>query len=142
MTHPPTIDLADVCVALSGEGGALRWFLDTQAGTTVLLNGEYDPADNGGLTVEQVEGDRARFKPIPAGDAGQTLQDMQAFAARVPDAKLRESLELALAAPHPERRFRAVLGWLPEELQRWHAWRKQQLELRARQWLKSVGLAA
>ena len=135
-----TIDLSDVCIALSGEGGPLRWFLDTQTGSTLLLNAEYDPAQNNGLTAAQVEGDPNRFKVIPAGDAHLTLTDMGSFAEQTTDALLRESLELALAAPHPERRFRAVLGWLPEEQARWHSYRQGQLEQRARAWLKKLGL--
>ena len=137
-----TIDLSDVCIALSGEGGALRWFLDVQSGAALLLNAEYDPSQNGGLTAEEIEGDPKRFMRIPTADAGQTLIDMESFAAQTTDARLRESLELALAAPHPERRFRAVLGWLPEEQARWHSWRHGQLEARARAWLKTLGLAA
>ena len=140
---PPalTIDLSDVCIALSGEGAAMRWYLDTQTGAALLLNSEYEPAQNGGLTAVQIEADGKRFKRIPAADGKQTLVDMQSFAAQTADARLKESLELALAAPHPERRFRAVLGWLPEELSRWHAWRQAQLELRAKSWLKSLGIS-
>jgi hypothetical protein len=135
-----TIDLTDVCIALSGEGGPLRWYLDVQTGSTLLLNAEYDPGQNNGLTAAQVEADGARFKPIPAGDANLTLTDMASFAAQTTDVMLKESLELALAAPHPERRFRAVLGWLPEEQARWHSYRQGQLEARARAWLKKLGL--
>lgn len=137
-----TIDLADVCIALSGEGGPLRWYLDTQTGSTLLLNAEYDPQQNNGVTVSQIESDRERFRPIPNGDPGLTLTDMGSFAAQTTDPTLKESLELALAAPHPERRFRAVLGWLPEELSRWHSYRQGQLEVRARAWLKKLGLTA
>jgi len=135
-----TIDLSDVCISLSGEGGRLRWFLDTQTGSTLLLNVEYDPNQNGGLTAAQIEADGARFKPIPTADPHLILADMESFAAQTPDAQLRESFELALGAPHPERRFRAVLGWLPEENARWHAYRQGQLEARARAWLKKLGL--
>lgn len=136
-----TIDLSDVCIALSGEGGALRWFLDTQTGAALLLNSEYDPGENDGLTAAQIEGDGKRFKRIPPADPSQTLGDMASFTAQTADARLKESLELALEAPHPERRFRAVLGWLPDEQARWHAWRQAQLEVRARKWLETVGLS-
>lgn len=118
----------------------MRWFLDTQTGSTLLLNAEYDPGQNNGLTPAQVEADAARFKRIPTGDSHLTLTDMASFAEQTTDALLRESLELALAAPHPERRFRAVLGWLPEEQARWHSYRQGQLEARARAWLKKLGL--
>ncbi len=118
----------------------MRWFLDVQTGSTMLLNAEYDPVQNGGLTAAQIEADTVRFKRIPSGDPNLTITDMESFAAQTADAQLRESLELALAAPHPERRFRAVLGWLPDEQHRWHAYRQGQLEGRARAWLKKIGL--
>lgn len=135
-----SIDLADVGIALSGEGGPLRWYLDTETGSTLLLNAEYEPSQNNGITAAQVEADSKRFRRIPTGDVHLTLTDMGAFAEATTDPKLKESLEFALAAPHPERRFRAVLGWLPEELAKWHAFRQGALEQRARQWLKKIGL--
>ncbi len=135
------IDLSDVCIALSGDGGALRWFFDVQTHTALLLTAEYEPQDNGGLTPEQIEADTRRFKRIPPAEPSQALHDMASFTAQTTDARLKESLELALEAPHPERRFRAVLGWLPEEQARWHSWRQGQLELRARDWLKKVGVS-
>lgn len=134
------IDLADVGIALSGEGGALRWYLDVETGATVLLNAEYDPAQNNGISAKQVEADGKRFRKIPTGSVHLTLTDMADYAAQLTDPKLKESLELALAAPHPERRFRAVLGWLPEELAKWHQFRQSTLEQRARVWLKKIGI--
>ena len=118
----------------------MRWYLDTQTGATLLLNAEYDPGQNNGLTAKEIEADSQRFKTIPSGDAQLTLTDMASFAKQTTDALLRDSLELALSAPHPERRFRAVLGWLPEEQARWHTYRQGQLELRARSWLKKIGV--
>lgn len=118
----------------------MRWFFDVKTGTALLLNAEYDPADNGGLTAAQVEGDAQRFKRIPPAEPAQVMTDMISFTAQTSDARLKESLELALEAPHPERRFRAVLGWLPEEQARWHSWRQGQLEVRARAWLEKVGV--
>ena len=38
------------------------------------------------------------------------------------------------------RRFRAVLSWLPDYQQEWHAFRQQRLESRAREWLSGLGL--
>src|SRR5262249_22758710 len=97
--------------------------------------------DYGGLKVEDIEGNPQRFRRVPTADERQTLQDMEAFAQGLGDERLKESLMLALEAPRPERRFRAVLGWLPEEQQRWHAFRHERLEARARAWLEQLGLA-
>ncbi len=135
------VDLADVCIALSGEGGELEWFLDLKTGETLLVNGEYSPEEHGGLTAKQIHSETLRFKRIPTPHAGEVLRDMEAFAAGATDERLRQSLELALSAPHPERRFRAVLGWLPDEQQRWRSFRQEQLEQRAKSWLSTLGLA-
>ncbi len=134
------IDMPDVCIALSGEGGSLKWFLDTETGNTLLLNAEYDPHQNDGIAADEVERRPERFKRIPESKPSEMVGDMQAYAAQLADQRLKESLELALAAPHPERRFRAALGWLPEELAKWHAFRQGQLEARARAWLMGLGL--
>ncbi len=135
------VDIADVCIALSGEGGELEWFLDLKTGETILVNREYAPEEHAGLTAKQIHADSLRFKRIPAPLEGELLRDMEAFAAETQDERLKQSLELALSAPHPERRFRAVLGWIPDEQQRWRAYRQERLELRARTWLAGIGLA-
>lgn len=135
-------DISDLCIALSDEGAGFRWYFDVETQETVLLNHEYDPREHGGVTAEQVVSDSGRFKRIPSSDDSQTWADMEAFTAECPDARLRESLELALSAPGPERRFRAALGWLPDQLKKWHQFRQHRLETRAREWLKSVGVSA
>ena len=134
------VDIADVCIALSGEGGELEWYLDLHTGETLLVNSEYAPEEHGGLTEKQIHSDSLRFKRIPAPAEGELLKDMEAFAAAAQDDRLKQSLELALSAPHPERRFRAVLGWIPDEQHRWRTFRQERLEHRARSWLSGLGL--
>ena len=136
------VDVAELCVALSGDAGDARWFFDCDTGDVVLLNSEYEPAENRGLTVADIESNPLRFKPVPPGQPHELGDDMRAFVAQLPDATLRDSLTLALSAPKPERRFRAVLGWLPDELEHWRTFRHQQLERRAHAWLKSLGISA
>ncbi len=135
------VDIADVCVALSGEGGELEWYLDLHSGETLLVNSEYSPEEHGGLTPKQIHADSLRFKRIPPPAHDELLRDMESFAAESPDERLKQSLELALSAPHPERRFRAVLGWLPDEQQRWRSFRQERLERRAKSWLSTLGLS-
>jgi hypothetical protein len=65
---------------------------------------------------------------------------MEAFAQSHPDQRLKESLLLALEAPRPDRRIRAVLCWLPEQQQQWHEFRHGRIEARARAWLTQLGL--
>lgn len=136
------VDLEELCIALEAEAGDLRWYLDVGSGDVILVTREYEPAEHGGLTVDDIEGAPARFRRIPPGNPQDTVDDMQAFAAQLSDAQLKESLALALSAPRPDRRFRAVLGWLPEQQQHWHDFRHARCARRARAWLESQGIAA
>lgn len=138
------IDFAELCIALTAEAEAseLKWFLDLESGKVILVSREYDAAEWGGLKPEDIENNPRRFKPVPAADPQHQVADMKAFVQALSDVRLKESLELALTAPRPERRFRAVLGWLPAELEKWHSFRQLKNEERARSWLSSLGVAA
>jgi Uncharacterised protein family (UPF0158) len=134
------VDFAELCVALEAEASDLCWYLDATTGEVILVNAEYDPAEHGGLTADAIESDPARFRRVPAGSPDEPLSDMHAFAAQSNDPQLRESFELALLAPRPERRFKAVLTYLPEVQDAWHVFRQQRVEERARAWLQSLGV--
>ncbi len=136
------VDLAELCLALEAEAGDWRWYLDTQSGDVILVTHEYEPSDYGGVTAEEIESTPSRFRRVPVGDPQAGVDDMLAFAGQLGDDRLRESLQLALSAPRPDRRFRAVLGWLPSEQDRWHAFRQSRCEERAHEWLRSQGIAA
>jgi hypothetical protein len=134
------VDLAELSIALEAEASDLTWFLDLDTGDVILVTREYDASDYGGLTVDDIEGTPQRFLKVPAGDPLSTVNDMHSFAAQVADQQLKESLELALSAPRPDRRFRAVLGWLPSEQEHWHEFRAARCEERARGWLTTLGI--
>ena len=134
------VDVSELCVALEADAGDARWYFDCETGDVILLNSEYEPAENRGLTPVEIESNPIRFKRVPGG-SHEALDDMNAFVNQVNDATLRDSLSLALSAPKPDRRFRAVLGWLPDELEHWRTFRHQQMEKRAHEWLQSLGIA-
>lgn len=135
------VDLEELCIALEAEAGDLRWYLDVASGDVILVTREYEPAEHGGLTVVEIESDPTRFRRIPGGNPQDAIDDMKAFAGQLKDAQLKESLDLALSAPRPDRRFRAVLGWLPEQQQLWHDFRQARCVRRALGWLASQGIA-
>lgn len=145
MTNQPhqalPVDLPELCLALAAEADDLRWYLDRDTGDVLLVNREWDPVEHAGLTAEDVEKNAHRFVRVPTADGRSASLDMASYAEQVGDARLRESLELALLAPRPGRRFRAVLGWLPEEQGRWHEFRQARWEARAKAWLATVGVA-
>lgn len=137
---PLPVDMSELCIALEAEPADLRWFLDVTNGDVILVNVEYDPEENAGLTVSDLEQNTQRFRQVPSAAPADMLGDMQAFAAQLTDVQLKESLDLALSAPRPDRRFRAALGWLPDELDRWHSFRQRQCEDRATVWLETLGI--
>ncbi len=132
--------MSELCIALEAEPADLRWFLDVTNGDVILVNVEYDPEENAGLTVGDLEQNTQRFRQVPSADPADMIGDMQAFSAQLSDVQLKESLDLALSAHRPDRRFRAALGWLPDELDRWHSFRQQRCEARATTWLDSLGI--
>ncbi len=136
------VDFDELCIALEADASAdLRWYLDLLSGSVILVTREYEPDDYEGLTLQELLGTPDRFVVVP-GSSEATVEDMRAFVAQLNDTRLKESLELALSAPRPERRFRAALGWLPEELERWHGFRLARVEARARTWLGTLGIVA
>ena len=81
------------------------------------------------------------FAAVPKDTLEDSLDDMRAFAAQVTDPRLKESLDLALSGWGPERRFKALLSWLPELLDAWYAFRDLRVEARVLSWLHSLGYA-
>ena len=55
MTTPLPVDMSELCIALEAEPAELRWFLDTSNGDVILVNDEYVPEENDGLSVLDLE---------------------------------------------------------------------------------------
>ncbi|MBL9036893.1 MAG: hypothetical protein JNG84_00130 [Archangium sp.] len=139
---PLAVDMPELCLALEADPGDVRWFLDLRSGDVILVNDEYAPEEHDGVSVDDLESDTTSFCQVPAADPKDVVADMRAFVEQLADVQLKESLELALAAPKPERRFKAALQWLPTELERWHTFRQQRCQHRATAWLESLGIQA
>jgi hypothetical protein len=134
------IDLAELCIAREVETGDLDWFLDTENGAVLLLNSEYEPAKHHGVQPIEIESNPLRFIPIEAQTQVECDEDLRSFCETLADRKLKESISLALSASRPEKRIRALLQWVPEQLAAWYQFRKESHERRARQWLTSLGI--
>lgn len=134
------VDLAELRLAFEAETQDLPWYLDTGTGEVLLVTSEYEPSQHRGVTVAQIEGDPARFLRVPPSNPQHLVDDMRAFAESVGDTQLTESLDLALSAPRPDKRFKTVLSWLPERQQQWHAWRQARTMERVTSWLAGHGL--
>lgn len=134
------VDLEELSLAFEAEASDVRWYLDVQTGAVILVTAEFDPGEHG-VTREQVETDPVRFMPVPPVDPQHVIEDMNVYATSVTDAQLRESLQLALSAPRPEKRFKTALSWLPEHQTKWHAWRAERCGQRMNEWLARNGLS-
>ena len=131
------VDLVELCVALDSSPGDLAWYLDVQTGALVLVNSEYDPAEME-PSLEEIEKAPDRFVCVPPAESDVAYGDMQAFLEVLEDPTLKESLLLALSGPGSFRRFKTVLGHIPEQRKRWLAFKSARLQARAKQWLSSL----
>lgn len=134
------VDLEELSIALEAETADLRWYLDLVSGDVLLVTQEYEPAEHDGLTVTEIETSPARFVRVPASSPARSVDDMKAFVSSLGDPQLQESLDLALSASRPEKRFKTALSWLPERQQQWHAWHRQACLQRALDWLARMGI--
>ena len=71
------VDLTELRLAFEADTQDLPWFFDTQTGAVLLTTAEYDPAQHGGLTVAQIEGDSQRFLRVPPSTPDQLISDMR-----------------------------------------------------------------
>lgn len=136
------IDISEVCMALDTSRGDVVWFIDAKTGELTLVSPESGKGGDEGPTRDELERLPKRYLPFPVADRRAGIQDMKAFAAQLEDERLRESLEMALTAPAPFRRFKSVLQYVPEERERWLRFRRKRLEERAHRWLARHGLKA
>ena len=138
---PLKVDLSELRIALKTESSELKWYVDVTNGEVLLVNHEYEPNEHGGLTLEEIEAAPLRYLRVPQATADDLLSDMWAFKAEVNDPRLAESIDLALGGLRPERRFKALLGWLPGLIEAWQTFRERRVEDRALSWLASRGYA-
>ena len=95
--------------------------------------------DNLPVSRDELEG-ASRFVPVEPEETQVAYRDMEEFIATVSRASFRERLEDAIAGKGAFGRFKRVLEDEPPERERWFAFRKARLEVRARQWLVLQGI--
>jgi hypothetical protein len=82
-----------------------------------------------------------RFVEVPRADSREGYGDMQAFVETIRDQRLRERLSDALIGRGAFRRFKDVLLRLPEERERWFAFKDARTRERVLAGLDSQGIA-
>ena len=131
------VDLEELASAIEDQGEGISFYVDRETGNVVLVTVDSDDKD---LPVprEEIE-DSARFVLVDPEDTDEAFRDMEDFAATVPHSFLRVQLEDALDGDGPFAGFRGVLKEEPEERKRWFAFKRERLEMRAREWLEAEG---
>ena len=159
------VDLDELVAAMDSRfDGMTEWFLDTQtgeihpidAGLIIAAEDEDDEDDDLGegeidapvpewqreerALAEQICADPERFVGIPETESHEAYRVMEDFIATVPDARLRERLEDAIAGKGAFRRFKDVLLAHPRVREEWFRFEANVKRQWAAEWLESIGL--
>jgi hypothetical protein len=94
------------------------------------------------LAHEIERGFGTRYIKVPETDSIEGYADMKAFIETVTDARLQETLWIAIRGKGAFGRFKAVLLDRPAERDRWHAFKDAQVRQRVLDWLAEEGIEA
>jgi hypothetical protein len=151
------VDLKELVSEMEmGDNLELSGYLDTETGEIIsmpdnvmravedgdeaiadLADWEEDIAE----TAEKILSDeKNRFLLIPKRESREGYELMAAFAETVTSKGLREKVVIALDGKGAFRRFRNVLSHHPDELDRWYAFKDENMREEAVQWLLLHGI--
>lgn len=136
------VDLQELGLALTSDAAGWQGFLDLRTGEVLLVPVDRPGEDDAWPSDEELDAGVAagRFLVVEPLGARVEWDWMAEFAASVPDARLRERLERALAGRGAFRRFKGALLAAPAERARWFAHRDARLDRLAREWLAARGI--
>jgi catechol 2,3-dioxygenase-like lactoylglutathione lyase family enzyme len=154
------VDLDEVVEAMEqGDemGLGMSSYLDSQTGRIVAIGGDLsfdanDPPDEfpddasdwereAWEDARAVAGDTSgRFHEIPQRGARDAWQVMADFVAEVPDPRMRERLETAIAGKGAFGRFKDALHHDSEVRERWFVFEQAQKREWAEEWLEELGI--
>jgi hypothetical protein len=93
------------------------------------------------LQADQVRnGLGERFERVPAVDSHAGFQEMEDFLETVQNQATRMRLNQALRGKSPFRSFKDTLQSYPQERQAWFAFKKEQTQARALDWLHAINV--
>ena len=125
------VDLADLALALEDHSDEHTWWFDPATGTL-------EPRFAGDLgNPPDVDAGLIRVDPLPSVVG---YRDMEDFAARVREPRVRDLLERAISGRGAFRRFKDSLLDYPDLRQAWFAFHDARGERRAIRWLVERGL--
>jgi len=153
-------DLDEVVDAM--EQGAevvldMSWHLDTQTGKVLMIGGDLSfdatdppdefPEDASDWEREAWEDCRmvaddtsGRFQEIPQRDRRDAWQVMADFVAEVPDPRMRERLQMAIAGKGAFGRFKDALHHDDDVREKWFEYEQARKREWAEEWLEELGI--
>ena len=154
------VDLDELAAAMDQfERDTHEWFLDIQTGKVILIRREFldmaegkddkdeDEDDLPGWQKKALEEARQivedtteRYQRVPECERHRGWQLMEDFVAEVPDPRLRERLERAIAGKGAFRRFKDQLFDYPDARERWFAFERDGKRQWAIEWLEELGI--
>lgn len=136
------VDWGDLEMALTMNAGEWTCYLDATTGEVVMA-----PVDRPGVggdwpSPEALDDGVAAGRLLPIEPLGSHVEWgwMAEFVASVPDANLREQLDLALRGRGAFRRFKDTLAGRRTERERWFAFQAARLRAAAQEWLAAQGI--
>lgn len=154
------VNLDEVADAMEQGGDMMfdvTWYLDTQTGSVMMIGGDLSfdcddppdefPEDASEWQREAWEECRAvandtedRFQAIPQRDRRDAWEIMSDFVAEVPDPRMRERLQAAIAGKGAFGRFKDALHHDPEVREKWFAFETARKREWAEEWLEELGI--
>lgn len=154
------VDLDEVAEAMEQGDDTIvemSWHLDTQTGKVLMIGGDLsfdadDPPDEFPDDASDwereaweeacaVAGDTSgRFEEIPQRDKREAWQIMADFVEEVPDPRMRERLQAAIAGKGAFGRFKDALHHDPEVRSKWFEYEQARKREWAEEWLEELGI--
>lgn len=128
------LDFDQLAFAWEDPSSDSNYYLDLDTGSVIMVRPDLDDVGELRGAIE-LEPDRYLFVPKPKDN--QLELDLQDFAFRITDSRLKSMVELAMEAPNKYASLRAVLQKVPGEWERWEEWKKQSGRQRALRWLEA-----
>ncbi|MCD6309628.1 MAG: hypothetical protein J7M18_02875 [Candidatus Eremiobacteraeota bacterium] len=124
--------------ALEDRNREIRYFLDRKSGDVVVIDAK--DSQRAINIAQKIKAEPSRFVQIPRMPPEELFKDMKVFADSGKNKKLAEHIKSLIQGGATYRDFRDLLNGFPGEKERWYSFRKERMMLRAKNWLKVIGL--
>jgi hypothetical protein len=130
---PLEIDWEGLAVAFESRSQQITHFFDRESGEVVQVL-ERDAPRHAAMSADP------RYVAVPRDLGERSRGDLEEFAAVCDDPACRKALSAALASEDFGRAYRSTLLRFPKEEARFFQFKERRARVRAREWLKELGI--